>query len=210
MVGKGPSIAPPSSALAFPELMGRVAVLGGNAQVKTAFLVGLALRHIQKHGVVLCFDARHHQPLEVHFRLRFRHAQCHFLISQTEFLPPTLAQMALSTVSRSLASRPPRPAPLLLLDGIQGSVDWERLIAFLLKSGATVVETLRSPGTLPFGCYDTELLLQEKTALADEISRAVGRKVDPHALADLAETEGILLHRTQQYRVLLPLATTAE
>src|SRR5262245_42640154 len=48
MIEAGPSVRP------FPEVCGRVAVLGGTALDKTTLLVGLALRHIQQRRVVLC------------------------------------------------------------------------------------------------------------------------------------------------------------
>lgn len=180
-----------------------MAVLGGNATDKTSFLLGLALRHIRQSGSVLCFDARRHKQTEVQFRLLLRQRARYTQLPASGEVSPELAQTALSVVGQSLASRTD-PPPLLLLDSVHESPDWERTVVFLLNAGATVVETLHAPAALIFGRYDTVLLLHEKAEAADALSRAVGRKITAEALTQLKTGEGILIHLAQVYRVVLP------
>jgi len=189
--------------LPLPELVGRVAILGGNATEKTSCLVGLALRQIHQHGTVLCLDARHHKQTEVYFRLLLRQPQSYLLLPGSREVSSAAAQAALSTVSRSLATTPPLP-PLLLCDSIRETPDWERTVIFLLNAGATVVEMLPDATALVFGRYDTVILLREETAAAEELSRAVGRKVSPTELQQMRAGEGQLIHLAQVYRVRLP------
>lgn len=192
-----------------PELLGRVAVLGGNATEKTTFLIGLALRQIHQQGTVLCLDARHHQQTEVYFRLLLRQPTSYLPLPDSGEVLSAAAQAALSAVSRSLATTPPLP-PLLLFDSIRETPDWERTIIFLLNAGATVVEVLPHSTALVFGRYDTVILLREETEAAEQLSRAVGRKVSATELRQMKTGEGILIHLAQVYRVLLPEVTTVE
>jgi hypothetical protein len=91
-----------------------------------------------------------------------------------------------------------------LLDGLRETPDWERAVIFLLNAGATVVEVLPDPTALVFGRYDTAILLREETEAAEQLSRAVGRKVSAGELRQMKPEEGILIHLTQIYRVTLP------
>jgi hypothetical protein len=198
---------PPSdSPVLLPELVGRVAILGGSAAEKTSCLVGLALRQIRHHGTVLCLDARRHQQTEVYFRLLLRQPTSYLSLPGSGEVPSTAAQAALGTVSRSLATTPPLP-PLLLLDSLRETPDWERTVIFLLNAGATVVEVLLGPTALVFGRYDTVILLREETEAAEQLSRAVGRKVSAAELRRMRSEEGILIHLTRVYRVTLPEST---
>jgi hypothetical protein len=189
--------------LPFPALVGRVAVLGGNARAKTTFLIALALRQIHQQGTVLCLDARHHQQTEVYFRLLLHQPTNYLSLPDSGEVPSAAAQAALSTVSRSLAATPPLP-PLLLFDTIRETPDWERTVIFLLNAGATVIEVLPHPTALVFGRYDTVILLREETEAAEQLSQAVGRKVSAAELRQVKPGEGILIHLAQVYRVLLP------
>lgn len=195
-----------ASPLLLPELRDRVAVLGGNAHQKTAFLIGLALRQIRQHGTVLCLDARRHQQTEVYFRLLLRHPTSYLSLPDSGEVPSVAAQAVLSTVSRSLATTPLLP-PLLLFDSICETPDWERTVIFLLNAGATVVEVLPDSTALAFGRYDTVLLLREETEAAEQFSRAVGRKVSATELQQMRAGEGVLIHLAQVYRVVLPAMT---
>jgi len=94
--------------------------------------------------------------------------------------------------------------PLLLLDSMRDSVDWEQVLSFLLNAGVVVVEILASPAALVFGRYDTVLLLREEGEDVDALSRAVGRKVSPEDIMSLKAGEGVLIHLTQVHRVMLP------
>lgn len=195
-----------SSPLPLPELVGRVAVLGGSAHEKTAFLVGLALRQIHQHGTVLCLDARHHKQTEVYFRLLLRQPKSYLSLPDSKEVLSAAAQAALSTVSRSLAGAT-SPPPLLLFDSIQETPDWERTVIFLLNAGATLVEVLPDSEALVFGRYDTVILLREETETAEQLSRAVGRKVSAAELQQLKAGEGVLIHFAKVYRVVLPKMT---
>lgn len=195
--------------LPLPELVGRVAILGGNAAEKTSCLVGLALRQIHQQATVLCLDARHHKQTEVYFRLLLRQPMSYLAVPDSGAVPSSAAQAALRAVSRSLATAS-APAPLLLLDSVREAPDWERTVIFLLNAGATVVEMLPHPTALVFGRYDTVILLREEPIAAEQISRAVGRKVSAAELPRLKSGEGRLIHLTQVYHVLLPEMTKME
>jgi len=202
MTAKADDPTPLQKLLPLPELVGRVAVLGGTASDKSSLLVGVALRHSRQHGAVFCLDARRHQQVELQFRLLLRqHAQYMQVVASGEVRAET-AKQALSIVSRSLSGS--GLPPLLLFDSIEETPDWERTIQFLLKAGATVVEVLATPRALVFGRYDTVLLLHESDDSADALSRAVGRKVSAEEIVQLRRGEGWLVHLTQVYRVCLP------
>ncbi|MEW6301061.1 MAG: hypothetical protein AB1671_25565 [Thermodesulfobacteriota bacterium] len=186
-----------------PVLTGRVAVLGGNDQDKTALCVGLAMRQVRQQGTVLCLDARRYRPTEVQFRLLLRGANAHLLLPPAGEVPAEVAQTVLSTVSRGLAGED-SPPPLLLLDGLHTTPEWERTLAFLLKAGTTVVELLRSPTELVFGRYDTVLLLRAGGQEADALSRAVGRKVGAADLEQLPAGAALYIALARVRRVLLP------
>jgi hypothetical protein len=188
--------------LPLPELIGRVAVLGGTASDKSNLVVGLALRQVRQQGTIFCLDARRHQQVELQFRLLLRQrAQYEQVLSSGEVLQETAKHM-LSAVARSLSSR--SLPPLLLCDSIKETPDWEQTVQFLLKAGATIVEILASPTALAFGRYDTVLLLRESNTPANALSRAVGRKVSAEDLVQLKSGEGWLVHLTQVYHVRLP------
>ena len=206
-----------ASPLPLPELVGRIAILGGRAHDKTRCLVGLALRQIHQQGTVLCLDARHYKQTEVYFRLLLRQPKNYLSLPDSGEVPSTAAQMVLSTVSRSLAQGPTTSPeeksiglmklslpPLLLFDSLREMPDWEQTVIFLLNAGATVVEILPDSTALAFGRYDTVILLREETEAAEQLSRAVGRKVSTAELRQLKAGEGRLIHLTQVYRVILP------
>ncbi len=192
-----------------PELVGRVAILGGDATDKTTCVMGLAVRQIRQHGTVLCLDARHHKQTEVYFRLLLRQPTSYLAVPDSGGIPPSAAQAALRAVSRGLAATP-SPPPLLVLDGLHETPDWERTAIFLLNAGATVVELLPDPAALVFGRYDTVLLLREEPGAAEQISRAVGRKVSTAELHQLKRGEGRLIHLARVYRVTIPEMTKGE
>ena len=155
---------------------------------------------------MLCLDARRYQQTEVYFRLLLRQPENYLSLPDSGEVPSTVAQTALSTVSRSLAGAT-LPPPLLLFDSIQETLDWERTVIFLLNAGATVVEVLPDSTALAFGRYDTVILLREETAAAEQLSRVVGRKVNAAELQQLKAGEGILIHLAKVYRVVLPEMT---
>ncbi|MGH7964457.1 MAG: hypothetical protein ACRERD_22015 [Candidatus Binatia bacterium] len=185
-----------------PELTGRVAVLGGAASEKTALLLGLALRQIQQQGIVFCLDARRSQQTEIQVRLLLRDNATYVSLPPSGEVPTETAQTALKMLSDGLA-RAQQP-PLLLLDSVHESSDWERTLSFLLKAGVVVIELLASPAALVFGRYDTVLLLRGEGEAADGISRAVGRKVSAENLMCLKAAEGILIHLARVQWVALP------
>jgi hypothetical protein len=188
-----------------PELVGRVAVLGGGANEKTALIVGLAWRQVRQQGVVLSLDARRYQQTEVQFRLLLRKSARYIPLPPSGEVSTELAQTALSILTRTLSSSPGIP-PLLLLDTVSETADWEQTLSFLLNAGVTVVEVLRTPTALVFGRYDTILLLREGAAEADALSRAVGRKVSAEEVVALKTGEAILIHLAQIHWVALPNA----
>lgn len=188
--------------LPLPELIGRVAVLGGTASDKSNLVVGLALRQVHQHGTVFCLDARRHQQVELQFRLLLRQRTHYTQVLTSGEVSSEMARNALSIVSRSLSGS--GLPPLLLFDSIEEAPDWEQTIQFLLKAGATIVEILTSPTALIFGRYDTVLLLCEPEPSADAISRAAGRKVSVEEIVRLRPGEGWLIHLTQVYHVKLP------
>jgi hypothetical protein len=201
--------APTDTLYPLPELVGRVAILGGDATDKTTCVIGLAVRQMAQHGTVLCLDARHHKQTEVYFRLLLRQPTSYLAVPDSNVIPPSAAQAALSAVSRGLAATP-APPPLLLLDGLHDTPDWERTVIFLLNAGATVVEILPAPAALVFGRYDTVILLREEPTAAEQMSRAVGRKVAAAELQQLKRGEGRLIHLARVYRVTLPEMTKGE
>jgi len=202
MAAQPPTESVPQELVSLPALTGRVAVLGGTNNDKTALLVGLAARQMQQHGIVLCVDARHYRPTEVQFRLLLRGQAAHLLLPVEE-VPPETTQTVLSILSRGLAESG-KPAPLLLLDSVRETPDWEHTLSFLLKAGTTVVEFLRSPAEFLFGRYDTAVLLRSDAENAEAISRAVGRKVSGAELAHLPGGEGVFIHFADVRRVKLP------
>lgn len=186
-----------------PTLVGRVAVLGGNDQEKTALLVGLAMQQVRQQGTVLCVDARRYRPTEVQFRLLLRGTTAYLPLPSAGEVPTAVAQTVLSTISRGLAAKDHLP-PLLLLDSLPTTPAWERTLSFLLKAGTTVVELLRSPTELVFGRYDTVLLLRVGGQEADALSRAVGRKVGAADLEQLPAGAALYIALARVLRVLLP------
>jgi hypothetical protein len=203
MAAKTTEIAEPCAPVPLPELSGRVAVLGGTASDKTGLLIGLALRQVGQQGVVQCLDARRHRQTEIQFRLLLRENANHVLLPASGEVPAEVAQTVLSTVSRSLAAAVRCP-PLLLLDSVSETSEWEQTLSFLLKAGAVAVEFLRSPAALVFGRYDTVLLLRGEADTADALSRVVGRRVEVEDLESLPSGEGMLIHLARVYRVMLP------
>ncbi len=188
-----------------PELIGRVAVLGGDATDRTSLLVGLALRQIRQKGAALCLDARRQKQTEVQFRLLLRSSGSYIPLSAPGTVPEEIAQTVLRTVSRTLSAGS-GPPPLLLLDSVLEDQGWEQTLTFLLNAGVIVVELLLSPAGLVFGRYDTVLLLRMKGDAASVVSRAIGRKVGEVELANLNAGEGILIHLMRTQWVALPEA----
>jgi hypothetical protein len=185
-----------------PELVGRIAVLGGTAQGKTVLLVGLASRQVRQHGTVVCLDGRHHPALEMQFRLVLRTNTFHKKLPSVKEVPHDIAQTALKMVTQGLGKS--APPSLLLLDGVRETLEWENLVSFVLKAGAVVVEVLLTD-VLPFGRYDTLLLLPpEKSDEAELLSRTAGRRVSSEHLQQLHPGEALLVHFSQVYRVTLP------
>src|SRR5262245_19963079 len=182
----------PLVAIPLPELAGRVAVLGGMASEKTVLLVGMALRHVQQQGAVLCLDARRQRQTEVQFRLLFRGQTAYVALPPSGAVPEPATQHVLSMIGRSLTQNSGKP-PLLLLDNVQETPAWEQVLAFFLKAGSVVVELLSSAKALVFGRYDTVLLLRTDPTTAEALSRAVGRKVSAEDLTNLQPDEGILI-----------------
>jgi len=193
----------PRAPVPLPELVGRVAVLGGNPTDKTSLLIRLALRQTRQQGRVLCLDARGQKQTEVQFRLLLRGTASYFSLPASGLVPDEIAQIILSTVSRALDGTS-APAPLLLLDSVVEDQGWEQTLTFLLNAGVTVVELLPSPAALRFGRYDTVLLLHAEQHAAGVLSRAVGRKVSETDLATLKDGEGILVHLGRSHWVTLP------
>ena len=189
--------------LPFPELVGRIAVLGGTNNDKTALLVGLAVQQVHQQGIVLCLDARRYRPTEVQFRLLLRGTGSYLLLPPSGEIPAETSQAMLQTVSRGLVGGK-KPPPLLLLDSVSETPEWEQTLSFVLKAGTTVVAFLHSPAELVFGRYDMVLLLRSEADMADALSRSVGRKVNAGELEHLRSGEGVFIHRAQVQRVLLP------
>ena len=202
MAAQSDMATPEQKPLPLPELVGRVAVLGGTASDKSNLIVGLALRHVRQHGAVFCLDARRHQQIELQFRLLLRQHAQYMQVPTSGAVSSEMAKHALSVVSRGLSGQ--GRLPLLLFDSIEETLDWERTIQFLLKAGATIVEVLATPAALVFGRYDTVLLLREPGPSADALSRAVGRKMRAEEIVHLRSGEGWLIHFTQVYHVILP------
>jgi hypothetical protein len=205
MAGKQLTAEAQQAPVPLPELVGRVAVVGGVASDKTALLVGLALRQVRQQGTVLCLDGRRQRQTEVQFRLLLRGSGSYVSLPSTGAVPAEVAHTALSVVSRGLASSSELP-PLLLLDSVYETPEWEKTLTFLLNAGAVVVELLPSPTGLLFGRYDTVLLLRADTTVAEACSRAVGRKVSAADLVSLQAGEGVLIHLVRMQRVVLPQA----
>ncbi|MGE0821015.1 MAG: hypothetical protein AB7G75_27340 [Candidatus Binatia bacterium] len=199
-----PNITAPVS-LPLPELRSRVAVLSGNHTETSALLVNLAFRHCQQQGNVLCIDASRHQLTEVQFRLLLRQRAIYQRLSESPTIPPQMARTALNVVSQGLAQRH-TPPPLLLLDSVRETPDWERTVQFLLNAGATIVEVLPTPNALVFGRYNTVILLRATHEQADTVSRAVGRKVSGEDIVALKTGQGFLVHLADVYRVIIPNA----
>ncbi len=187
----------------FPELYGRVAVLGGNGAEKTALLIGFALEQIERKGKVMCVDGRREKRTEVQFRLLLRSRATYLPLPASLSFPLAIEQALLIEVGQALKGERPSP-PLLLFDSVTEQPGMERTVTFLLNAGATVVEVLPSSQALRFGCYDTTLLLPVDSRNADALSRAVGRKVAPEELLALRPDEGLLIRLTQVFPVKLP------
>ncbi len=189
--------------LPLPDLLGRVAVLGGTATDKITLLVGLALRQVRQQGTVLCLDARRQKQTEVQFRLLLRGSASYVPLPTSGIVSDEIAQTVLTTMSRALSGEPSR-RPLLLLDSVLEDRAWERTVTFLLNAGVTVVELLPSPTSLVFGRYDTVLLLRADISTASALSRAVGRKVSEAELVSLKAGEGVLIHLVRAQWVAWP------
>lgn len=190
----------PQQPLILPEFVGRVAVLGGSGADRSHFLIGLALRQIQKKGAVLCLDGCRQKQTEIQFRLLLRGVQSYIALPPPGAVPNEIERTVLSQLSRGLSAQP----PLLLLDGVPETPAWERTLAFLLKAGVVVVELLTEASQLIFGRYDTVLLLRVDKDTAEIYSRAVGRRASADEVHKLPPGEGILIHLAQTYRVQLP------
>ena len=199
---------PSPTRIPLPELIGRIAILGGTASDKSNLLIGLALRQVRQQGTVFCLDARRHQQVELQFRLLLRQRAQYEQVLASGEVSPEMAKNVLGVVSRGLSGR--GLPPLLLFDSIEETPDWERTTQFLLKAGATVAEILTSPTALVFGRYDTVLLMRDSEKSADALSRAVGRKVSVEEIVRLKAGEGWLVHLAQMYHVVLPCLENGE
>lgn len=198
-----------------PELVGRVAVLGGSDSDKTALNVALALRHTQAHGAVVCLDARHHKQTQIQFRLLLRENAQYIQLPASGRVSSQILQTILKLINQEEhlpeerlpgVEDPDLGPPLLLLDGLGAGETLEPMLSFILKAGATVVSLLTSAEEFVFGRYDTVLVLRAEGEAAEAISRAVGRKVSPEDIAHLPATHGWLIHLTQVYQVVLPVS----
>jgi hypothetical protein len=175
--------------------------------------VGLALRQVQQRGLVLCLDARRYKQTEIQFRLLLRENARYIPLPPSGLLPKQIPHEVLKIVSQGLQAQQIQqaqqthaaaaPPPLLLVDNVNAGAAWERTLSFVLKAGATVVSFLSSAAEVAFGRYDTLLVLPAQTDRADEISRAVGRKVSPEDIMHLPSGEGWLIHLSTVYRVQL-------
>ena len=186
-----------------PELTGRVAVLGGQSQDRTDLCVGLALRQTQQQGIVVCLDAHRRQQLEMPFRLLLRGHAAYLPLSGDGHVPNDTAQQVLQTLQKGLRNDS-TPPPLLLIDGVRETNDWQQTLTFFLRTGVIIVEVLAAQGVLPFGRYETLILLQADGPDADSISRTAGRKVRSEDLRELQKGAGFLVHLSQVYRVRFP------
>ena len=189
--------------LPLPDLSGRLAVLGGRPRDRTELCLGLALRQARQHGVVVCLDAYGRQQIEMPFRLLLREDAAYIPLPAEGTVSDEIAQQVLQTLQTGLGGTP-SPPPLLIVDGVQETADWEHTLTFFLRTGMAVVEFLPHPSRLVFGRYDTTLLLRVAGAEAEAISQTVGRKVTAENLAALKPGEGYFIHLSQVYRVRLP------
>lgn len=195
---------PPARPLALPELLGRVGVVGGTQQDKTQLCVALACQHVQRRSPVVCIDARRYPATEIQFRLLMRdNARYIPLASPARLLqevPRPILDALVQGVQQGQTDTPP---PLILLDGLNAGDGVERLLTFVLRSGATVVSFLGSAQEVAFGRYDTLLVLRTK-AEAEALSQVAGRKVSTEEIGGLPSDQAWLIHLTQVYRVRLP------
>ena len=197
-----------------PDLIGRVAILSGQMCSRTELCLALALRQTGQHGVVVCLDAYRRQQLEMPFRLLLRKGAAYIPLPADGTVSNAIAQRVLTTLQKGLQAglqgdvndKEVSP-PLLLLDGVRETADWEQTLTFFLRTGMTIVEFLAGPAALVFGRYETTLLLQSEAASAEAICQAVGRKVTPKELIELKKGEGYLIHLAQVYRVRLTSAS---
>ncbi len=196
----------PDQPAQLPALLGRVGVLGGTDQDKTQLCLALACQQVQRHGPVVCVDARRHPTTEIQFRLLMRDKARYIPLASATRLPQEVPRLVLDVVARGLQTAP--PPPLILIDGLNAGDSWERSLAFVLRAGATVVSFLDSAAAATFGRYDTLLVLRT-AAEAEAVSRAVGRKLSPHQIAGLPSDQAWLIHMIQVYRVRLPVGPTA-
>ena len=192
----------PESLPDLPALNGRVAILGGSAADKTAAGIGLALRQYQQGGTLLYIDARCRKQTAVLFRLLLRVPQRYFPLPASGVVSTAISKRALKTIHQSL--RDGGPSPLLVCDEIPSHTEWEQSLSFFAKSGAVIAEILPSPAALVFGRYHTLILLPADKGVAEETSRAVGRKVEPQDLLGLPAGQGIFIHRLHVSRIKLP------
>ena len=186
-----------------PDLVGRIAVLGGRLQDRTALCLSLAQRQAEHRGVVVCLDAHRRQQLEMPFRLLFRGRASYIPLSAGGNVPNSVAQQVLQTLQKGLGGGTV-PPPLLLVDGVRETPDWEHTLTFFLRTGMVVVEFLQAQDALVFGRYETTILLRADEADAEAISQTVGRKVASEDLQTLKKNEGYLMHLSQVYRVQFP------
>lgn len=195
----------PDQPLALPELLGRVGVLGGTEQDKTNLCVALAHQHVrQHHSPVVCIDARRYKATEIQFRLLLRDKARYIPLASPTRLPQEVPRSVLAVVAQGLQQGQTDPLPpLILVDGLDAGDSWERLLAFVLRTGATVVSFLGSAAQATFGRYDTLLVLRAE-AEAEAVSRAVGRKVSPEEIVSLPSDQAWLIHLIQVCRVRLP------
>ena len=186
-----------------PDLSGRLAVLGGQPRDRTELCISLALRQASQHGVVVCVDAHGRQQLEMPFRLLLREDAAYISLPADGKVSDDIAQQVLQTLQNGFRHATPL-SPLLLLDGVRETADWEHTLTFFLRAGIVVVEFLPSPESLVFGRYETTLLLRSEGLDAEVISQTVGRKVTAKNLGELKQGEGYFIHLSRVYRVRFP------
>lgn len=186
-----------------PDLSGRLAVLGGQPRDRTELCLSLSLRQASQHSVVVCVDAHRRQQLAMPFRLLLREDAAYIPLPAEGTISATIAQRVLQTLQTGLDGTTSLP-PLLIVDGVRETADWEQTLTFFLRAGIVVVEFLSHPASLVFGRYETTLLLPSGGADAEAISQTVGRKVTAENLGELKQGEGYFIHLSQAYRVQFP------
>ena len=85
-----------------PDLIGRVAILGGQTRNRTELCIALALSQTAQHGVVVCLDANRRQQLEMPFRLLLRKRTAYIPLPSDCTVSNTIAQRVLTMLQMGL------------------------------------------------------------------------------------------------------------